>query len=126
MKVILKLDVSYDSAQKPEDVRKTLLSAASFLANRGFLTEGLDCLVSEWSSSVIMWDKPSHVTHLKMLLVQLEISQIDVSQALGMNQCSFNMIVNGRRIPSPKTKHKIAEFLGTSPESLWPLPPRGE
>jgi len=57
--------------------------------------------------------------NVMVALAEREINISDLARSLGIAQAIISQVINGRRL-SPKTEQRIAEFLGKTPEDLFP------
>lgn len=59
---------------------------------------------------------------IKVRRAIVEISQVKLAKAVGVNQSYISMIENGDQIPSTDLLQKISAALGCKPEDLnrWP------
>jgi len=58
---------------------------------------------------------------LKVLLVEKEIRQKDLAEAVGVSHSAITAICNKRALPSLETALKIAKVLGVRVEDIWYL-----
>lgn len=56
---------------------------------------------------------------LKNRLLELKISQSKAGRMADVPQCSFNLIVNGKMVPCPSWRRRIAEVLQIPEEVLF-------
>jgi DNA-binding XRE family transcriptional regulator len=59
------------------------------------------------------------ITPLKRMLFEREITNTELSRAIGLTRTNTGKIVNGDTVPSLIVAMKIARFLGVSVEDLW-------
>jgi ribosome-binding protein aMBF1 (putative translation factor) len=56
---------------------------------------------------------------LKVMLVEKGIRNFDLAKHLDCDPAKISKIVNGWLEPDPKTRQKIATFLGVNEEEIW-------
>jgi len=60
------------------------------------------------------------MTILKKMILEKGLSQNKVAQAARVPQSSMSLIVNGRLIPCPAWRIRLAEVMGVTEEVLFP------
>lgn len=57
--------------------------------------------------------------NLKILLIDLEMTQGELAARVGMSRPYLNLIVNGRLLPTDHQQEKIAQALGCRTEDIF-------
>lgn len=60
----------------------------------------------------------SFATRLKMVMVEREVSQVELAAAIGKGKSSVSQYLSGKNIPKLNVQEKIAEVLGCTVEYL--------
>jgi transcriptional regulator with XRE-family HTH domain len=58
---------------------------------------------------------------LAQMLAEKKMTQAELAQRIGVGQSAISMMLSRKCRPQPRTLGKLAEALGVSVETLWPV-----